>query len=159
MDRHRLHRHGAGQVHAGPSASLSPSTALPLSPRNPPTHAYPPPHFPLQPQSQGTISATLFQAFQCQPGGGCFTVDLPLLLECLQVFGAASLQNTMLTMAYEVRRAGGLGMCVRARTACTHPMTYAIKHTTLRNTARASGSPPDAGGAGCVCVHECHGSC
>lgn len=30
-------------------------------------------------------------------------MDLPILLECLQVFGAAALQNTMLTMAYEVR--------------------------------------------------------
>ena len=29
-------------------------------------------------------------------------MDLPILLECLQVFGAAALQNTMLTMAYEV---------------------------------------------------------
>ena len=36
-------------------------------------------------QAQGTINNTLFQAFQCQPDGGRFTIDLPLLLECLQV--------------------------------------------------------------------------
>ena len=63
----------------------------------------------LPPQSQGTINSSLFQAFQCQPQGGRFTVDLNLLLECLQVFGAASLANTMLTMSYEVRGGGREG--------------------------------------------------
>lgn len=70
------------------------------------TTTHPPTHIPTHiyhPQSQGTINASLFQAYQCQEGGGHFTVDLPILLECLQVFGAAALQNTMLTMAYEVR--------------------------------------------------------
>lgn len=56
-------------------------------------------------QSQGTINRSLFQAFQCQPQGGRFTVDLNLLLECLQVFGAASLASTMLTMSYEPNQA------------------------------------------------------
>jgi hypothetical protein len=36
-------------------------------------------------QAQGTIASNLFQAFQCIEGGGRFTINLPVLLECLGV--------------------------------------------------------------------------
>ena len=45
-------------------------------------------------QVTGTIGKTIFSAFKCSEKGGSFCINLGTLMECLGIFGQASLQST-----------------------------------------------------------------
>mmetsp|Transcript_10312 Transcript_10312/g.39052 ORF Transcript_10312/g.39052 Transcript_10312/m.39052 type:complete len:321 (-) Transcript_10312:170-1132(-) len=51
-------------------------------------------------QANGMLRKDLFYAFRCGEGGGRFTVNLKSVIECLQIFGLASLHQTSVSMSY-----------------------------------------------------------
>lgn len=51
-------------------------------------------------QAQGSLDSTLFQEYDCVEGAK-FGINLTTLLECLQIFGPASLSQTSVSMAYQ----------------------------------------------------------
>mmetsp|Transcript_6968 Transcript_6968/g.20368 ORF Transcript_6968/g.20368 Transcript_6968/m.20368 type:complete len:280 (-) Transcript_6968:395-1234(-) len=53
-------------------------------------------------QANGMMKRELFQAYRCVEGGGRFTVNIKTVLECLGIFGFASLQSTSVSMSYNL---------------------------------------------------------
>lgn len=51
-------------------------------------------------QAQGVLESSLFQEYDCAEGAK-FGINLTTLLECLQIFGPASLAQTSVSMAYQ----------------------------------------------------------
>jgi hypothetical protein len=45
-------------------------------------------------QVTGTVGKAIFSAFKCSAKGGSFCINLGTLMECLGIFGQASLQTT-----------------------------------------------------------------
>lgn len=51
-------------------------------------------------QAQGVLESSLFQEYDCAEGAK-FGINLTTLLECLQIFGPASLAQTSVSMAFQ----------------------------------------------------------